>query len=134
MCWGYQGLVVGELGSDVAMWPWFQLVGFLCFPFAIWLSLVLVGIVVSGWSVFLCGSVSLCPYSSELKSESPAGRFLSPGGLCTEGCGVSWCKWRWEDFCPSCSTDLRPCVLLAGPLQREGGDLTSVLRSESTAE
>ena len=38
---------------------------------------------------------------------------------------------RQEDFCPSFSTDLRPCVLLAVPLQREGGDLTSVLKSES---
>ena len=42
-----------------------------------------------------------------------------------------WCKWRQEDFSPICSTDLRPCVLLAGPLQREGGDLTSELKSES---
>ena len=41
---GYPGLaVVGELGSDVAMWPWFLLVVFLCLPFAIWLSLVLLG-------------------------------------------------------------------------------------------
>ena len=38
-----------------------------------------------------------------------------------------------EDFCPSFSTDLRPCVLLAGTLQREGGNLTSVLRSERLA-
>ena len=60
---GYLGLaVVGELGSDVAMRPWFLLVVLLCLPFAIWLSLVLVGIVVSGWSLFLlwaCKPVSL---------------------------------------------------------------------------
>ena len=49
--------------------------------------------------------------------------------------GVSWLPCangsRWEDFCTSCSSDIRPCVLLAGPLQREVGDLTSVLNSES---
>ena len=34
---GYLGLaVVGELGSDVALWPWFLLVGFLYLPFTIW--------------------------------------------------------------------------------------------------
>ena len=49
--------------------------------------LVLVGILVSGWSLFL---LWVCkPYSSELRSESTAGRSLSPGRLCTEGCGVS---------------------------------------------
>jgi hypothetical protein len=34
---GYLGLaVVGVLGSDDAKWSWFQLVRFLCLPFAIW--------------------------------------------------------------------------------------------------
>ena len=76
------------------MWPWFLLVGFLGLPFAIWLSLVLVGIVVSSWSLFPLWACkmdwNLCPYSSKLRSESTAGRSLTPGGLCTEGCGVSW--------------------------------------------
>ena len=45
---GYPGFaVVGELGSDGAMLPWFLLVMFLCLPFAIWLSLVLAGVAVS---------------------------------------------------------------------------------------
>ena len=54
--------VVGELGSDVAMWPWFLLVMFLCLPFAIWLSLVLAGVAVSdcGLSVLLGDPFSLC--------------------------------------------------------------------------
>ena len=114
---GYRGLaVVGEMHSDVVMCPWLLLVG-LSLPFAIWLSLVLVGIVVSG-VCSSCGPVSLCPYSLELKSESTARRSLSPARLCTEDCGVSWLPsangGEREDFCPSCSSDLRPCVLLAG--------------------
>ena len=39
---GYPGLiVVGVLGSDDAQCSWFLLVRSLCFPFAIWKSLVL---------------------------------------------------------------------------------------------
>jgi hypothetical protein len=39
---GYPGLVVvGVLGSDDAQWSWFLLVRFICLPFAIWKSLVL---------------------------------------------------------------------------------------------
>jgi hypothetical protein len=39
---GYPGLVVvGILGSDDAQCSWFLLVRFLCLPFAIWKSLVL---------------------------------------------------------------------------------------------
>ena len=45
---GQPGLaVVGELDSDDIMQPWFLLVIFLCLPFTIWLSLVLVGPAVS---------------------------------------------------------------------------------------
>ena len=47
---GYPGLaVVGELGSDGAMLPWFLLVMFLCLPFARCLSLVVSGLAVSLW-------------------------------------------------------------------------------------
>jgi hypothetical protein len=39
---GYPGfVVVGVLGSDDAQCSWFMLVRFLCLPFAIWTSLVL---------------------------------------------------------------------------------------------
>ena len=58
---GYPGLaVVGELGSDGTMLPWFLLVVFLHLPFVIWLSLVLAGVAVSdcGLSV-LQASVSV---------------------------------------------------------------------------
>jgi hypothetical protein len=44
---------VGVLRSDDDEWPWFLLVRFLRLPFAIWLSLELVVIVVSGWSLIL---------------------------------------------------------------------------------
>ena len=51
---GYPGLaVVGKLGSDGAMLPWFLLVMFFCLPFTIWLSLILVGPVVAGLSLSL---------------------------------------------------------------------------------
>jgi hypothetical protein len=40
---GYPGLIlVGVLGSDDAYFSWFLLVRFLCLPFAIWKSLVLI--------------------------------------------------------------------------------------------
>jgi hypothetical protein len=39
---GYPGLVVvGVLGSDDAQCSWFLLIRFLCLPFTIWKSLVL---------------------------------------------------------------------------------------------
>ena len=48
---GYPGLdVVGELGSDGAMLHWLLLSVFLHLPLAIWLSLMLVGLVVPGSS------------------------------------------------------------------------------------
>ena len=50
----YPGLAyVGVLGSDDGELSWFLFVRFLCLPIAIWLSLALVVIVVSGWSLFL---------------------------------------------------------------------------------
>ena len=51
---GYPGLaVVRELGSDDAKQPWFLLLRFLDSPLTIWLSLLLVGLVVSDWSLSL---------------------------------------------------------------------------------
>jgi hypothetical protein len=51
---GYPGLAeVGVLGSDDGECSWRLLVRFVRLPFAIWQSLVLVVIVVSGWSLFL---------------------------------------------------------------------------------
>ena len=45
---GYPGLaLVGELGSDGDMLPWFLLIMFLHLPFAIWLSLVFACVAVS---------------------------------------------------------------------------------------
>jgi hypothetical protein len=44
--------VVGVLGSDDVKWSGFLLVRFLHLPFAIWLSLVLDVLAVSGWSLF----------------------------------------------------------------------------------
>ena len=76
---GYPGLaVVGELGSDDVMLPWFLLETFLHLPFAILLFLVLVGPVLSGWRLSLlctCKPVS-----------APLGDRLSPG---TECCGAA---------------------------------------------
>ena len=67
---GYPGLaVVGQLGSNGAMLPWFLLAMLLCLPFAIWLSLVLAGVAVSDGglsvtqvsvSVLLGDQFSLC--------------------------------------------------------------------------
>ena len=46
----YLGLaVVGRLGSDAAIMPWFLLVMFLHLPLVIWFSLVLDGLIVTGW-------------------------------------------------------------------------------------
>ena len=51
---GYPGLaVVGELGSDGAILPWFLLVIFLHLLFAFWLSLVLADVAVS-WESLSC--------------------------------------------------------------------------------
>jgi hypothetical protein len=44
---------VEVLGSDDGELFWFLLVRFLPLPFSIWQSLVLVAIVVSGWSLLL---------------------------------------------------------------------------------
>ena len=49
VCWGAPGLAeVGVPGSDDGEWSWFLLVRFLRLPLAIWYSLELVVIVVSG--------------------------------------------------------------------------------------
>ena len=51
---GYPGLaVLGVLGFDDAEWSWFLLVRFLHFPLAIWKSLLLDVLAVSGSSLFL---------------------------------------------------------------------------------
>ena len=44
---------VGVLGSDDGEWCWFLLVRFVCLPFAMCLSLVLVVRVISGWILFI---------------------------------------------------------------------------------
>ena len=68
---GYPGLaVVGELGSDGAMLPWFLLVMFLHLPFAIWLSVVLAGV------DFSDGGLSVIQASVSV-NWSPERQFLS---------------------------------------------------------
>ena len=69
----YPGLaVVGELGSDGAMLPWFLLVMFLCLPFAIWLSPVLAAVAFSdcGLSVPLGDLFSLCTHVCSYSCET----------------------------------------------------------------
>lgn len=45
----YPGLaVVEELGSDISIFPWLLSILFLCWPLALWLSLVLDGLVDPG--------------------------------------------------------------------------------------
>ena len=69
--------VVGELGSDATMSPWFLMVMFLHLPFTISLSLVLAGLVVSDYGLFIlqaCVSVLLGDYFS----------------LCRQVCKDSW--------------------------------------------
>ena len=70
---------MGELGSDGAMMPWFLLVMFLHLPSAIWLSLVLAGIVFSDYglsvrqtsvSVLLGDPISLCTQVCRYSCES----------------------------------------------------------------
>ena len=62
--------IVGVLGSDDALLPWFLLVMNLCLPLAISLSLVLAGFVVSVFSALqACVSILLgfsvqCPANS----------------------------------------------------------------------
>ena len=69
--------VVGELGSDDAMLPWFLLVTFLHLPFVIWLSLLLTGLALSDCELSVlqaCVSILLgFPFS-----------------LCTQVCRHSW--------------------------------------------
>jgi hypothetical protein len=55
--------------------PWFLLVKFLYLPFTIWLSLVLDGLAVSGWSLSL---LWVCV-------STPKRSALSWWNLCTEG-------------------------------------------------
>jgi hypothetical protein len=61
---------VKVLDSDEGELSWFLLVRFLSFPLAIWLSLVLVVIFVSGWILFLLWFVSLCQQFWESSSLS----------------------------------------------------------------
>ena len=80
---------MGELGWDGAMLPWFLLVTFLCLPFAIWLSLVLVGPAVSGWCLFLlCTCRPISATLGDLLSPSTnccgAAEFLGAGGVLVE--------------------------------------------------
>ena len=74
---GYPGLaVVRELGSDDATWPLCLLVGFSHLPFAIWFSLLLVGLFISGWSLLFLWVCKPMP--------SLLGDQLSPGGTCEQ--------------------------------------------------
>ena len=51
---GYTGLAgFGEFGSDAAILPRLLIVTFLLLPFAIWLSLALVGPAVTSWCLYL---------------------------------------------------------------------------------
>ena len=69
---GYLRLaVLGKLSYDDAKQSWFLLVGFWLLPFVIWLSLVLVGLAVSGWSLSLLWACK--PVSALLGDQ------LSPG-------------------------------------------------------
>jgi hypothetical protein len=64
-----------------------------------------------------CGFVSLCQHSRETIS------FLAE--LVYRGlwnCPRSGCRWQLEGFCPRCSTDLQPCVLLTAQLQTVIGE------------
>lgn len=69
---GYPGLaLVRKLVSDDVMYPWFLLGTFLCLPFHIWLSLVLVGLAVSDSNMSLLSSCK--PVAALLRDQ------LSPG-------------------------------------------------------
>ena len=92
----YPGLaVVGGLGSDDAMWPWFLLLKF--FPLAIQFSLVLAGLAVSDYGLSLlqaCVSVLL-------------GDQFSLGGICVWRAVAQGQLWgadgNWKHPVPSSS-------------------------------
>ena len=126
---GYSGVfVLEEFISNDAKQLCF-LLSFLCLLFAIWWSLLLVGLAVSGWSLSLLWACFSTP-------GRPA---LSWWDLCTEGCGIALAPgYRWwpEGSCSSCSTVPVPCVTLDGPsldsYWRESDYLTSEPRSDCT--
>ena len=89
---------------DGAMSPWFLLVIFLCLPFAIWLSLVLVGLPVSGWSLSLLWTCK--PVSAPLGDQFSLG---------LEGCGSAQLLGADE------SQDLAPGLILSNPEAKLGG-------------
>jgi hypothetical protein len=125
---GYPGLaVVGELGSDDTMYPWFLLVKFLLLPFTIWLSLVLVGFAVSGFSLSLLWACK--PVSALLEDQLFLGR--TSGQRAVETAPMPGCRGRQEGPCSSCSATSEACVLLDGPTL-ENGDLTSASGGQST--
>ena len=69
---GYLGLsVVGQLGSDNAMYPWFLLLIFLALQLVIWLSMVLASLAVSD-----CGLSFLQACVSEVLGDQ-----FSPGEI-----------------------------------------------------
>ena len=123
--------VLGELGSGDAKQPWFLLVTFLHLPLAIWLSLVLDGLAVSGWSFsFLC----VCqPVTAFLGDQ------LSPGETCIQR-GVFQPKLQvhmvtgrilFQQLYCSCALRV-PCYPAPDSYCMESGYLTSEHQSEST--
>jgi hypothetical protein len=102
--------VVVLLGSDDAQYPWFVLVRFLCLPFTIWKTLVLmVKLSLAGaWSS--CDSVSLCHHSRESNSH------LSSSGqstLCRQALLLQGrCPALWSsDLPPESWGQSPPCQL-----------------------
>ena len=85
------------------MLPLFLLVMFLHLPFAIWLSLVLVGLAVSVWSLSLlwaCKPVSIL-----------LGDQLSSSRVCAQGCGATWlpgANGGWKTPVPAAPLILGP--------------------------
>ena len=84
---------MGELVWDDAVSSWLLLVIFLCLSSSICLPLVLVGPIVSGWSLSFLWACK--PISAPLEDQ------LSPG---TEGCGISkilGADGAWKDPVPA---------------------------------
>jgi hypothetical protein len=131
VCWGIQDLLLWENCALMMPCSLFLLVKFLSLPFAIWFSLVLVGLAVSSLSLSLHEPLSLCQYS--WKTSSPLAGPMHRG---LQYSSSSWVQMRQEGACPSCSTVPKACVLLATPVldnhQRENGDFTSESRSQGT--
>jgi hypothetical protein len=76
VCWGIQDLLWWEKWVLVVPSSLFLLVRFLCLPFAVWLTLVLHVLAVSGWSLFLLWVYK--PMSALLGDQ------LSPRGTCVQ--------------------------------------------------